>query len=381
MLSSAGSEQLRAYAMRVLSDLRIARDELNAGGEAALERIFPPEDGGLAARAIVIAPGVPDTTSGASSAHDAVAAQRRRLLEAGADAVDAIDRDGPDAPLAEELESGLEAIVTLVARPAILMHDGRFGDVLPPWGEWLSLYRDDIGEASRRVGRVEVAGIPQLSYGGTGFLVGDDVVMTNCHVALHFATTADARTWALSFPSSVAFLDDPDADRPVDRLPGVRVCEVIGIHECLDLALLRVDPAPGLEPLTVSSRPPDELDGRRVYLLGYPAPDWRNDQAAQRGIFGNRYRVKRLQPGAVMPAPEAIPADPSPCAARMTRKDMVFHDASTLGGNSGSAVIDLDTNQVIGLHFGGRYLQYNQAVALWRLTEDPLLVGAGVKFD
>jgi glutamyl endopeptidase len=43
-------------------------------------------------------------------------------------------------------------------------------------------------------------------------------------------------------------------------------------------------------------------------------------------------------------------------------------------------VVDLDSNQVIGLHFAGRYMQYNEAVALWWLVDDPLLSRAGVKF-
>ena len=38
------------------------------------------------------------------------------------------------------------------------------------------------------------------------------------------------------------------------------------------------------------------------------------------------------------------------------------HDASTLGGNSGSAVIDLETGEAVGLHFAGSYLQANYAV-------------------
>jgi len=381
MISSADPQQLRAYAMRVLPDLKLAKDRLAADGDAALERIFPPEDAGLEPRAIVIAPGVPDPIADAPSANAAVADQRRRLLEAGVAAVDAIERDGEQAPLALELESGLEAIVMLVARPAILMQDGRFGDVAPPWGDWLTPYRDGIRDASARVGRVEVAGNPQIPYAGTGFLVAGDVVMTNCHVAMAFAMSAGTQAWSLTLASSVAFLDAPDDLPPADELPGLRVRDVIGIHERLDLALLRVDPDPSLAPLTLMSQPPDDLDGRRVYLLGYPASDWRNDQAAQRGIFGDRYRVKRLQPGAVMPAPAAVPADQNPCSLAMTREDMVFHDASTLGGNSGSAVIDLESNQVLGLHFGGRYLQYNKAVALWRLTDDPLLTGAGVAFD
>jgi V8-like Glu-specific endopeptidase len=57
-----------------------------------------------------------------------------------------------------------------------------------------------------------------------------------------------------------------------------------------------------------------------------------------------------------------------------------MHDCSKLGGNSGSCVIDLETNQVIGLHFGGRYLGRNSAVALWELRDDRLLKKGRVNF-
>jgi hypothetical protein len=158
---------------------------------------------------------------------------------------------------------------------------------------------------------------------------------------------------------------------------------VIGIHPALDLALLRVTPDARngmVEPLTVMSQDPGPLEGRNLYVLGYPAPDYRNDSAIQRSIFGDRYFVKRLQPGAAMsPPPDAIiPA--GPCANGTEADDVMFHDASTLGGNSGSCVVDLESNQVLGLHFAGIYMQYNEAVALLRLVDDPLLIGAGVNF-
>jgi endonuclease G, mitochondrial len=38
------------------------------------------------------------------------------------------------------------------------------------------------------------------------------------------------------------------------------------------------------------------------------------------------------------------------------------HDCSTLGGNSGSVVLSLDTGQAVGLHFAGRFLEANFAV-------------------
>jgi hypothetical protein len=85
-----------------------------------------------------------------------------------------------------------------------------------------------------------------------------------------------------------------------------------------------------------------------------------------RRIFANIFDVKRLQPGKM---------------TRFHRQESLFdHDCCTLGGNSGSAVMDLETHQVIGLHFRGRYMESNTAVALWQLTDDPLLRRAGVHF-
>ena len=38
------------------------------------------------------------------------------------------------------------------------------------------------------------------------------------------------------------------------------------------------------------------------------------------------------------------------------------HDCSTLGGNSGSVVLSLETGEAVGLHFAGRFLEANFAV-------------------
>ena len=128
------------------------------------------------------------------------------------------------------------------------------------------------------------------------------------------------------------------------------------------------------------SEDPGPLSGRNLYVLGYPAPDRRNNPTIQRSIFGDQYFVKRLQPGAAMPPQPGAPSGSSPAQPVHEPTDVVFHDASTLGGNSGSCVVDLDSGQAIGLHFGGQYMHYNEAVALWRLLDDPLLARAGVNF-
>ena len=83
-----------------------------------------------------------------------------------------------------------------------------------------------------------------------------------------------------------------------------------------------------------------------------------------RQIFSDIYDVKRLQPGVITSWADGA--------------DIFIHDCSTLGGNSGSPVLDLETHQVVGLHFGGRYLSGNNAIPLWRLTDDELLRSSGV---
>lgn len=49
------------------------------------------------------------------------------------------------------------------------------------------------------------------------------------------------------------------------------------------------------------------------------------------------------------------------------------HDCSTLGGNAGSCVVDLETNQVTGLHFAAERLEAGFAVVLSKLQNDPLM--------
>jgi hypothetical protein len=120
-------------------------------------------------------------------------------------------------------------------------------------------------------------------------------------------------------------------------------------------------------PLKIASHFPGAGQGREVYAVGYPAWDGRrNDPAPMLEIFKNVFNVKRLQPGEMTDLLES--------------QRLFKHDCSTLGGNSGSAVIDLETEQVVGLHFGGRYLEGNYAVALWQLTQDPLLQTANINF-
>jgi hypothetical protein len=149
-----------------------------------------------------------------------------------------------------------------------------------------------------------------------------------------------------------------------------RLTEVIGVHDDLDLALFKVakrnvgNKLP--PPLRLVSPRKRARRGQQIYVIGFPASDSRrNDPDEMRRIFDNIYNVKRLQPGEV----------------KRVSGSIFEHDCSTLGGNSGSCVVDLESHRVLGLHFSGRYLEANKAVALWKLSRDRLFRKAGIEFD
>ncbi|MCP9956834.1 trypsin-like serine peptidase [Streptomyces sudanensis] len=298
------------------------------------------------------------------------AQERARVLEAGARGLEKL-AEGRDDEVGDDESFGMEAIVLLEGRPAILVQNGDFP---PQEGDWTVLdgQRAAIRETLARVGRVEVSGHVSLDWVGTAFLVGADVVMTNRHVALEFAGDDAPGRWAFR-PGLGAALD---LTREFGAPPGVtepayEVVEVLGVHREADMALLRVAPAPGgrelPSPLAVAADAPAALPGLPVYVVGHPAWDGRrNEPEAMRRIFMDVYNVKRLQPGTA--------------GGLLPERNVLTHDCSTLGGNSGSPVLGLGDHRVLGLHFGGRYGFGNYAVPLWTMLEDPLVRRAGLNF-
>jgi hypothetical protein len=114
-------------------------------------------------------------------------------------------------------------------------------------------------------------------------------------------------------------------------------------------------------------------EGRNIVAVGYPAQDWRSDLALQDRIFRGTYNVKRLQPGALRQRANI--------RSFANLVNAVTHDASTLGGNSGSAIIDVETQQVLGLHFAGEYLKANYAVPMFELARDARVIAKKLNFD
>lgn len=257
---------------------------------------------------------------------------------------------------------GLEAIVLPRNRPVALVRGDSYDDLDGPW---VSLNDDvikrRIASLLPLIGRVEVPSSPILPYAGTGFVVGQGLIATNRHVAQLFSQGRGLTIRYRAGDAAIDFkrqIDAPDDDRTAYL--SVRAVEMI--HPYWDMALLRVDDLPTDRMLRLSVKSPEELVDHNVVVIGYPARDERNDVALQDRIFNRTYNVKRLQPG-VIRARAKIQSFENTVNA-------LTHDASTLGGNSGSAVIEVESGEVVALHFAGEYLKANYAVPMHELARD-----------
>ncbi|MFG3141698.1 trypsin-like serine peptidase [Streptomyces sp. NPDC048211] len=266
--------------------------------------------------------------------------------------------------------SGLEAIIERFTRPVHLVQRSTF--TLPPDGRATSKHVTAQVERARRpleraipsVGRIELRN-HAMTWAGTGWMVGPRLAVTNRHVAELFALESKAgpgtafalrRSWTgKSIRPSLDWYQE--YQRPEESR--FRVTEVLWIEPdgSHDVALLRVDPR-GEDGEALP--PPLGLDtsgaraGRWVAVIGYPGRDSRADDSDRERIFDGVYDCKRL------------------AAGRLTAVEgqrVVHHDATTLGGNSGSAVVDLDSGKAVALHFGGTAGLSNVAVHAAALAE------------
>ncbi len=252
----------------------------------------------------------------------------------------------------------VERIIREFKRPSLLIRKGSFEPVASEvWGHVLEKYRSAIEPALPAVGRIELKNHSKLAWVGTGFLVERDILATNRHVAQEFARRdGEGFAWRRNERGKVI---RPRIDfREEYRLPDEEEFEILEVlylapDDDPDLALLRVD-ASDLEARALVLQ--EDLESVEfVGAVGYP---WRDSRVephlaeAMERYFQGIFDVKRFAPGTLIPV----------------EGDVVGHDCTTLGGNSGSAVLDLATGGVVGLHYGS-YSDYNVAVPASVLRE------------
>ena len=259
-----------------------------------------------------------------------------------------------------------ESIIVALGRPTLLVQNGSFelpSDV--ELAQRLNAARPLINSRLASVGRVEVDDGARRYPLGTAWLVAKNIVVTNRHVAQYFIEDG-----AGGAPQFMRNLQNRPHRANIDFLEEhglveeneIRVRRIVHFPpkriDVPDIALLEIDPV-DLAPIPLAGAPAKIDDW--IAVVGYPLPDDRippEARAIEENYFGNIYGVKRLSPGMIdrKPNGETIP--------------WIFaHDATTLGGNSGSAVLDLQTGAAVGLHFSGHYMVANYAVSADKVAE------------
>ncbi|MCA9030849.1 MAG: trypsin-like peptidase domain-containing protein [Planctomycetaceae bacterium] len=283
-------------------------------------------------------------------------------------------RDLEDDSISEDEQNVLEAIILPRERPVVNIINDTF-DVPPaPWKHFgKGQLKKNLESVIPSIGRVEVPDHPQIPYAGTGFVVGPNLMMTNRHVAEIFAVGLGSKKLAFK-PGQTAGVDFKREIVPTSGDTVILTVEkVMMIHPFWDMALLKVSGlGDGHPALNLSVKAPEELLDEEIAVVGYPAQDPRNQVELQNRIFGGVFNVKRLQPGRLK--------ERSTLNSFGHKVSALTHDASTLGGNSGSAVIHASTGEVVALHFAGIYLKANYAVPAFELARDSRVVDLGVNF-
>ena len=255
-----------------------------------------------------------------------------------------------------------ETIVFRSGRPVLAVRNDEaeltFADAESEvWRARLLAAREVLGQAIRAAGRIEVDR-HELDWLGTGWLVADDVVVTNRHVAAEFGRRQGERfVFRQGFGGTIASRIDFREEMGGSGAREFALARILHIEDDggPDVAFLQVTPRADdalARPIPLAARTPRAR--QQVAVIGYPARDSRiPEQDLMLRIFGNVFDKKRLAPGQV----------------KRVENGLVLHDCSTLGGNSGSVVLDLETGEALALHFSGRFLDANFAVPARTVAE------------
>jgi S1-C subfamily serine protease len=258
---------------------------------------------------------------------------------------------------------GLETIVRPLARPVLVIRDNQatiefLGPDSEVWKSRIVTAKPILDRVIPAVGRVEVTNHPDFTWLGTGWLVADDIIVTNRHVAQEFARRGtNGLTFRAGFnggrmTSRIDFLEEDQRFNSLEYA----VTSVLFIARSSepDVAFMRIRPQTS-RPLPAPIILAEQITGDEfIATIGYPARDSRvPDQDLVLRIFGDVYEKKRLAPGKIINVAD----------------DELQHDCSTLGGNSGSPTIDLATGNALGLHFSGLFMEANFAVPAPKVRE------------
>jgi V8-like Glu-specific endopeptidase len=188
---------------------------------------------------------------------------------------------------------------------------------------------------------------------GTGILIAPNKVLTNHHVLRSYESIG-------TDPNiGIEFYWEKDSDRsefiPFDTAVAPAVLDGF------DAAILTLkETSPNRVPISMIDQPAETLSEREVIVIGYPYTYWSQEDEVisatqeEEPIMG----VKRYSEAMIFDhtlgrqAPYGVQAPVQPHIHPSRTMRAICHNASTMGGSSGSAVICKESGGLIALHFG-----------------------------
>lgn len=294
--------------------------------------------------------------------------------------------------LVRKLEEGLDltanetfylrSIILPERRPVIDVVEGSYADV--EHEDWARLndleVKARMEAAIAAVGRVELVESGTVTPLGTGFLVGQNLLLTNRHVAYEFAVGTGTRFIGLHSENACVNFGR-EIGNPDDTTRSFRIVSVVMMHPYWDIALLKIEGMPpGVAPLALASDATAAGSGKAGAVIGYPGRDKSEPEDVQNEIMRNAFEVKRLQPGFL--GDPIVVENPAARGIKYLKKGArcLTHDSSTLAGSSGSPVVSFDTGEVVGVHFWGDPPVANWAIVAADMACDQHIIDAGVGF-
>ncbi len=255
-----------------------------------------------------------------------------------------------DLPAKDEVLA-LEICIRFM-RPALLVQGGRVK--LDPQIAWTASQTIAIEEALPAIGSI---GIPDSSDPlsapprigiATCFAIGRRAVVTNVHVVEEIARKRCRLDEAL-----VRFEVEWDT---AERSAPVRILGELGRCHGKDVVILETETDCPLAGLSVAETT-NVVPLQTIVAVGHPLRDDARNPAWSQLMFNGAFGVKRVSPGTILGVDG----------------ETVLHDASTLGGNSGSPLLDLDTGRVVAVHSLGQFALKNEAVGTGAIRSEPEL--------
>ena len=290
-------------------------------------------------------------------------ARKKEFREAVAPAAHRVDGIEPEAPDDEDFDQFVAETIVREGRPALLVQrdaiafSGTDADnTSKPIIDRLKAATGIVEQLLPMVGRIDVANYPgNMPFLGTGWLVEPGIVVTNRHVA-DLMVRGDGQQFVFRpgrFGEQLQVSMDYRREHAVAETAVAQIKRVIWIEpdsKKADIAFLEVGAANDMiQRGHFDLAPHDAVDTDPVVVIGYPARAPAHiipNQTWMDRIYAGTYDIKRVAPGQM----------------GLISRGWATHDCTTLGGNSGSVVVSMNTGKAVALHFAGLYMVENYAV-------------------